>query len=74
MAAKPMTFEKALEKLEEIVSEIEGGDLPLEKALKRFEEGVNLSRICTKKLDETEKKIHLLLENKEGDLTESPFE
>ena len=53
-------FEKALERLEKIVEELESGDLALEEALKRYEEGVKLSRACTKKLTEAEKKIETL--------------
>lgn len=46
--------------LEEIVEELEAGDLPLEKALKKFEEGVKVSRSCTQILDETQQKVTLL--------------
>ena len=55
------SFEQAMEQLEKIVEELEAGDLPLEKAMQKFEEGMELSRFCTRKLDETEKKINLLL-------------
>ncbi len=74
MSAKELTFEKALEKLEGIVQELESGDLPLEKALKKFEEGVHLSKLCSGKLDETEKKIAVLLEDGEGGFAEAPFD
>ena len=67
------TFEGAVEQLELIVKELETGDLPLEKAIKKFEEGVRLSKFCSKKLDETEKRITVLLENEMGDLVEEPF-
>ena len=67
------TFEGAVEQLELIVKELETGDLPLEKAIKKFEEGVRLSKFCSKKLDETEKRIMVLLENEKGDLVEEPF-
>jgi exodeoxyribonuclease VII small subunit len=67
------TFEGAVEQLEQIVKELETGDLPLEKAIKKFEEGVRLSKFCTKKLDETEKRVMVLLENEKGDLIEEPF-
>ena len=53
-------FEKALERLEKIVAALEGGELSLDEALKRYEEGVKLSRACSKKLNETEKKIEML--------------
>ena len=53
-------FEKALSELEKIVEQLESGELALDEALKRYEEGVKLSRICTKKLTEAEKKIEVL--------------
>lgn len=68
-----MTFEKAMQKLEEIVQELEAGELPLEDSLKKFEEGVKLSKYCSCMLDETEKKVALLLKNRDGNLFESPF-
>ena len=67
------TFEGAIEQLELIVKELETCDLPLEKAIKKFEEGVRLSKFCTKKLDETEKRIMVLLETEKGNLVEEPF-
>jgi len=68
------TFESALKRLEKIVDELENGDLPLERALKKFEEGVKLSAYCSKILNETEKKINLLLKEADGRLQEVPFE
>ncbi len=67
------TFEQSMEQLEQIVQELESGDLPLEKAIKKFEEGIQLSKLCAKKLDETEKKVSLLLEDEQGNITEEPF-
>jgi exodeoxyribonuclease VII small subunit len=67
------TFEKAMKKLEQIVQELESGDQPLEEAVKKFEEGIKLSRYCSEKLDETEKKIDILLKDQKGDLFEKPF-
>ena len=67
------TFEKAMEKLEEIVQELESGDLPLEKAMQRFEEGIKLSKFCSDKLDETEKKISLLTRKMDGTVSQTPF-
>ena len=68
------SFEQAMEQLEKIVEELEAGDLPLEKAMQKFEEGMGLTRFCTSKLDETEKKINLLLKDKEGAVVEQPLE
>lgn len=70
---KTMNFEKAMQKLEKIVQELETGDLSLEESFKKFEEGVKLSRFCSSKLDETEKKVSLLLKDHEGKLIETPF-
>jgi exodeoxyribonuclease VII small subunit len=66
------TFEEAMKQLEEIVQELESGDLPLEKAILKYEEGVRLSRFCSEKLDETEKRI-TILQNQEGNVLEKPF-
>ena len=59
-------FEKALENLEKIVDDLESGDLSLDEALKCYEEGVKLSRVCTKKLGDSEKKIEMLTRSLEG--------
>jgi exodeoxyribonuclease VII small subunit len=67
------TFEQAMEDLEKIVEELEAGDLPLEKAMQKFEEGMELTRFCTRKLDQTEKKINLLLRDKAGKVVEQPL-
>lgn len=64
------TFETALIKLEKIVEELESGELSLEKSLKKFEEGVALSRFCTEKLNEYEKTITLLLKDANGHMKE----
>ncbi len=68
------TFEQSMKKLEKIVEQLESEDLPLEKALKTFEEGVKLSKECSAKLDETEKKISILVEKKDGKFIEKPFD
>lgn len=68
-----MTFEKAMASLEKIVHELESGDLPLEKALGKFEEGVRLTRMCSKKLDETEKKINILMREEDGSVRKEEF-
>jgi exodeoxyribonuclease VII small subunit len=56
-----LNFETALAKLEQIVRELEAGELSLEESLKLFESGVSLARLCSKKLDEAEGKIQILL-------------
>lgn|SRR3989338_7551728 len=55
-----LKFEKALERLEKIVEDLESGNMPLEDALKKYEEGVKLSRLCAQKLAQTESKIEVL--------------
>lgn len=67
------TFEQSLKQLERIVQELEDGDLPLEKAIQKFEEGIQLTKFCSQKLDETEKKVSILLKNAEGKISEKPF-
>ena len=67
------TFEQSMKQLEQIVQELESGELPLEKALKKFEEGTQLLKFCSEKLDETEKKITLLTQGADGTITERPF-
>lgn len=62
-----------MEKLEKIVLELETGELPLEKAIKKFEEGIQLSKLCSQKLDETEKKVTILLQDQEGNVSDEPF-
>ncbi|MBC8317404.1 MAG: exodeoxyribonuclease VII small subunit [Desulfobulbaceae bacterium] len=67
------TFEDSLARLEEISRELEEDELGLESSLKRFEEGIKLVQFCSKKLDESQKKIDILLE-KDGVLTAEPFQ
>jgi exodeoxyribonuclease VII small subunit len=69
------TFEMAMKQLEQIVHDLETGDLPLEKAIKKFEEGIQISKYCSEKLDESEKRITLLMRDSEGkNITEVPLE
>ena len=67
------TFETAMNRLESIVHELESGDLTLDEAQKRFQEGVKLSKFCSNKLDETEKKVSILLKDEEGNVQAVPF-
>lgn len=67
------TFEQALKNLEQIVQDLENGDMPLEKAIKKFEEGIQLSKYCSSKLDESEKKITILLQDAAGNVSDMPF-
>lgn len=67
-------FEAALARLEEIVKKLEKGDMALEQSLKLFEEGVKLARTCNKRLDEAERKVEILLKDKDGNIAAQPFE
>ncbi len=67
-------FEDALVRLEEIVKELESGDLPLDLSLKLFEEGIKLSRICNKRLEDAERRVEILLKDKAGNVIAQPFE
>ena len=68
------TFEMAMKQLEQIVQDLDTGDMPLEKAIKKFEEGIKVSKYCSEKLDESEKRITLLMRDSDGNNTsEIPF-
>ena len=66
-------FETALKKLEEVVRRLEGGELSLDDSLKAFEEGVKLAGFCSGKLNEAEKRVELLLRQKDGTFTREKF-
>ncbi len=69
-----MKFEEALTQLEQAVEQLETGDLPLDKALVVFEQGVKMSRVCTKQLEEAEKKVELLLDVNNGEPQTAMFD
>ena len=62
-STKKFNLEKALADLEELVEELESGDLPLEKAMKKFEDGIKLTRGCQTALKEAEQKVEILLKS-----------
>ena len=66
-ARKPINLEKALADLESLVDELESGDLPLEKAMKKFEDGIKLTRSCQTALKDAEQKVEVLLKSAVGD-------
>lgn len=68
------TFEASLEALEQIVHELERGDLPLEKSLELFEQGIRLSRECQERLSQAERRIEVLLRDNQGRPVVSAFE
>ncbi len=69
-----LKFEKEIELLEKIVADLETGDVTLEDALKKYEEGVSLSRACQKRLAQAEKKIEVLTRSLDGHLEKEPFQ
>jgi exodeoxyribonuclease VII small subunit len=73
MTSQEIQFEKALARLEKIVEELETGNISLEDALKKYEEGVKLSRACQEKLAQAEKKIEILTKTLSGSLKKEPF-
>lgn len=71
-ASEP-TFEQALRRLEEIVGRLESGELTLDESLALFEEGVRLSRVCSARLAEAERRIERLIERSDGTLSAEPL-
>ena len=67
-------FETALKKLEEVVCKLEGGELSLDDSLKAFEEGVKLAAFCSGRLNEAEKRVELLLRQKDGTFIREKFQ
>lgn len=70
---KSFNLEKSLAELESLVEELESGDLPLEKAMKKFEEGIRLTRGCQAALKEAEQKVDILMKSAGGQETLQPF-
>lgn len=62
------TFEGALEELEQVVEQLDSGDLSLDDSWAAYEKGVGLAKFCNQKLNEVEKKVELLIKDKEGKL------
>jgi len=67
---KSIDLEKALTDLEQLVEELESGDLPLEKAMKKFEQGIKLTRSCQAALKDAEQKVEILLKSAGGEALE----
>ena len=66
-------FEKAIQRLETIVDDLEKGELDIDKSLEIFEEGIKMSRVCSKKLNEAEAKIEKLTRDQKGELVSELF-
>ncbi len=71
---KDMSFEKALAKLETIVGKLESGELALDETLTLFEQGVHLAKYLHGELGKAEKRIEILLKDKDGELKAEPFQ
>ncbi|MBI2891724.1 MAG: exodeoxyribonuclease VII small subunit [Nitrospirae bacterium] len=67
-------FEEGLKRLEQIVDELEKGDIPLERSIELFEEGKKLADLCKSKLDEAQQKVEMLLKSESGETKTVPFE
>jgi exodeoxyribonuclease VII small subunit len=74
MGTKTMNLEKSITDLEKLVDELESGELPLEKAMKKFEEGIKLTRQCQAALKEAEQKVEVLVQSAGGEETLEPFD
>jgi len=72
-SGKADSFEKNLERLDAIVSELESADLPLEKALQLYEEGMQLSAACQRQLEEAEGRVEILKKRAGGAVEAEPF-
>ena len=73
-AKKTVNLEKTLADLEALVEELESGDLPLEKAMKKFEDGIKLTRACQTALKDAEQKVEILVQSAGGDEDLQSFE
>ena len=71
--SKEINFEEGMEKLEQIANELEKGDLDLDESVKKFEEGMKISKQCSGMLQDAEKKITMLIKNSDGELQEENF-
>ena len=70
---KELNFEETMKELEEVVEKLENGDLNLDDSIKEFERGMELSKNASKYLEDAEKKITILVKDKDGEITEKEF-
>ncbi|HEV2418156.1 MAG TPA: exodeoxyribonuclease VII small subunit [Terriglobia bacterium] len=73
-AGKPASFEDNVERLNAIIGQMEGAEVPLEQALQLYEEGMRLSAVCQKQLDEAEGRVEILRKRADGKMAAEPFE
>lgn len=69
-----LSFEEAMQSLEDIISELESGKLTLSESVKKFEQGIKLSKYCNETLENAEKQILVLIEDENGEMKEENFE
>jgi len=74
MGTKTINLEKSIDDLEKLVEELESGDLPLEKAMKKFEDGIKLTRRCQAALQDAEQKVEVLVQSAGGEEALEPFD
>jgi exodeoxyribonuclease VII small subunit len=74
MSNKKITFEDAINELEEKVKNLESGNMTLEESLKAFSEAIGLIGVCNSKLDGAKEQVRILLEKEDGSITDSPFD
>lgn len=72
--AQPLNLEKSLEELEALIEELESGELPLEQALRKFEQGIRLTRSCQAALKDAEQRVEILLKSSGGTEALEEFE
>ena len=70
---KEQTYEESMKELEQVVKDLESGELSLDESIKKFEKGMKLSKYCNSLLEDAEKKITVLIENESGELVEEDF-
>lgn len=70
---KNIKFEEAMAELELIVKQLEGGELMLDESIKAYERAVALAGICNQRLESAEAKVRILTENKNGEVSDAPF-
>lgn len=68
-----LSFEDAMKDLEEVVLELESGDLSLDKSIEKFKKGIELSNYCNKLLEDAEKTVSILVEQSDGSMKEENF-
>ena len=71
--AEKKTFEQSISELEQIVSQLEGGNVTLDESLELFEKGMKLSKSCQQMLDAAEKKVSILMTNDDGEVVKEDF-